>query len=272
MTLLSTTHSVGIGWGRTVSAAIAGLERICPFPPDRQGLPLTCVATLGGMVGELKVRPESSSSILASRLCETINGNWESLLTLHGVEAFLSYVDNRDEIPIIKKHIAQFPNYQAIFGGPRQPGVINDLDAIITSCGNAHHYNQFWTTELPRLGVKPEKINQITAGNVGGFLLEKDGLDLDDKKLFDDIAGRWMGVTRKHFEKCAKRSPGVILLAIGRNKADVVFKAVELGLVTELVIDEELAMALWDKVDPDQGYPRTLEAVLCRPAPVERPA
>jgi len=68
--------------------------------------------------------------------------------------------------PRSKKRIAQFPNYQAIFGGPGQTGVVNQLDSIVTSCGNAHHFNQFWTTELPRLGVSPEKFNRITAGNI----------------------------------------------------------------------------------------------------------
>src|SRR5207248_338396 len=114
-------------------------------------------------------------------------------------------------------------------------------------CGNAHHYNQFWTTELPRLGVSPEKLNRITVGNCGGVLLPKDGLSPEDQALFDDIAGRWMGITRKHYEQCARRQPGVILLAIGHNKADVVLKCVELSLVSELIIDEELAVALWDK-------------------------
>jgi DNA-binding transcriptional regulator LsrR (DeoR family) len=271
MSLLSGSRCVGLAWGRTVSAAISGVERLCESPPARPDGPLVCVATVGGMVGELKVRAESSSSILASRLADTVNGNWESLYTLHGIQAFLSYVDSSDEIPIIKKHIAQLPNFQAIFGGPGRPGVINELDAIVTSCGNAHHFNQFWTTELPRLGVSPEKFNRIT-DNIGGVPLAKEGLSPEDEALLRDISGRWTGVTRKHYEQCALRHPGVILLAIGNNKAEVVLKCVELGLVNELIIDEDLATALWDLVDPKRRYPRTLEAVLCRQVSVERPA
>jgi DNA-binding transcriptional regulator LsrR (DeoR family) len=272
LSLLSAARCAGVAWGRTVAEAIAGIECVCAAPPDRPEGPLLCVATLGGMVGQLQVRAESSSSLLASRLAETLNGDWESLYTLYGVEAFLSYVDNSDEIPAIKKRIFQFPNYQAIFGGPHQPGVIDQLDAIITSCGNAHQFNQFWTTELPRLGVSPAKLNRLTYGNIGGVLLEKEGLGREDKALFDDIASRWMGISRRHYEQCARRQPGVILLAIGHNKAEVVLKCVELGLVTELIIDEELALALWDRVDPDNRYPRTLEAVLCRQVAVERTA
>jgi DNA-binding transcriptional regulator LsrR (DeoR family) len=263
VSLLSGVSHTGVAWGRTVAAAIAGVARACETPPRRQR-PLVCVATVGGLVGERKVRAESSSSILASRLGEAINGDWEHLYTLHGLEAFISFVDTSEEIDTIRKRIMRFPNYQAIFGGPGEPGLIEQLDAIVTSCGNAHHFNQFWTTELPQLGVSPERLNSLTHGNIGGVLLERDGLDGRDKAFFDDIARRWTGITRRHYEQLALRDPGVILLAIGHNKADVVLRCAELNLVTELIIDEDLARALWDRVDPENLYPRTLEAVLCR--------
>ena len=268
VSLLSQASHAGVAWGRTVAAAISGVKRLCELPPPRFRDPLVCVATVGGLVGELKVRAESSSSILASRLAEAINGDWEHLYTLHGLEAFISYLDNSEEIHIHKKRVSRFPNYQAIFGAPGRAGVIDRLDAIITSCGDAHHYNQFWTTELPRLGVSPEKLNRLTYGNIGGVLLEREGLAPADQALCDDIARRWTGITRQHYEQCAQRKPGVIALALGHNKADVVLKCVELGLISELLIDEDLAMALWDKVDPHRLYPRTLEAVLCRQVPL----
>jgi DNA-binding transcriptional regulator LsrR (DeoR family) len=270
VSLLSQSSYAGVAWGRTVTAAISAVQRACEAPPARPRGPLVCVSTVGGLVGELKVRAESSSSILASRLAEAINGDWEDLYTLHGLEAFISFLDSSDEIDTIRKRISRFPNYQAIFGGPSQPGVIDRLDAIVTSCGDAHHYNDFWTTELPRIGVSPEKLNSLTHGNIGGVLLEREDLEANDRALFADIARRWTGITRQHYEQCVQRKPGVILLALGHNKADVVLRCVELGLVTELIIDEDLAMALWGKVDPQNRYPRTLEAVLCRQVPLEQ--
>lgn len=271
LSLLSQASHVGVAWGPTVAAAIAGLKRACESPPVYPRGPLVCIATLGGLVGERKVRAQYSSSILASRLAETLNGDWEQLYTLQGLEAFIaSYLGTSDEIEMTRKRIACFPNYQAIFGGPSEPGVIDQLNTILTSCGNAHHYDQFWMTELPRLGMSPEKLNSLTHGNIGGVLLEREDLDPKDKALFADIARRWTGITRRHYEQCARRKPGVVLLAMGHNKADVVLKCVELGLVTELIIDEDLAKALWDKVDPQHIYPRTLEAVLCRQVSLER--
>src|SRR5262249_36221280 len=268
--LLSQASCAGVAWGRTVTAAISGVKRACDTPPPRPRGPLVWVSTVAGLVGELKVRAESSSSIVASRLAEAINGDWEPLYTLHGLEAFISFLDSSDELDTIRKRISRFPNYQAIFGGPGQHGVIDRLDAIVTSCGDAHHYNQFWTTELPRLGVSPEKLNRLTYGNIGGVLLERENLDANDRALFADIARRWTGIMRRHYEQCVQRKPGVILLALGSNKADAVLRCVELGLVTELIIDEDLAMALWGKVDPQNRYPRTLAAVLCRQVPLRQ--
>jgi DNA-binding transcriptional regulator LsrR (DeoR family) len=260
--LLSQASYAGIGWGRMVASAVEGTKRVCERPPERARGPLVCVATVGGLVGERRVRPESSSSLLATQMAEAFNGDWKHLYTLHGVEAFIaSYLGTPDEIDLIRKRIHCFPNYRAIFGGPGQLGRIDQLDAIVTSCGNAHHYSQFWTTELPRLGVSAEKLNTLAHGNIGGVLLEREDLGSGDKSLFDDIARRWTGITLRHHKQCVQRNPGVILLALRHNKADVVFKCVELDLVTQLVIDEDLALALWDRVDPHRRHPRLLDVV-----------
>jgi DNA-binding transcriptional regulator LsrR (DeoR family) len=265
--LLSEASHVGIGWGKMVAAAVAGMKQVCDRPAPRARGPLVCVATAGGQVGEPRVRPESSSSILATQTAELFNGDWEHMHTLHGVEAFIaSYlVDTPDEIDITRRRIACFRNYQAIFGGSGWPGVIDQLDAIVTSCGNAHHYSAFWATELARLGIPPEKLNALTDGNIGGALLEKkEGLTGEGQTLLAEITRRWTGITLRHFEQCVERKPGVILLALWQNKADVVLRCVDLGLVSELIIDENLALALWDRVDPHRQYPHTLEVV--RPA------
>jgi DNA-binding transcriptional regulator LsrR (DeoR family) len=254
---------VGVAWGRTVSDALSILAHIS-HPPAPRLKPLKTVATVAGFAGEVNVQDKSSASLLAKRLAEAINGDDKHCYTLHALEAFISFGNTTEEIENFRRHIARYPNYQTIFGGPDQHGVIHDLDAIVTSCGNTHYFNELWKTELRRLNLSAETLNRLTHGNIGGVLLEREDLVGEDKMLFDDIARRWTGISRAHYEQCALRDPGVILLAFGHNKADVVLKCVELNLVSELIIDEDLAIALWDKIDPQQVYPRTLEAVLCR--------
>jgi hypothetical protein len=60
---------------------------------------------------------------------------------------------------------------------------------------------------------------------------------------------RWTGVKMGHLQDCARRAlnrtpdraPGVIVLAIGANKATVVYEALRKGLIQHLFTDEDLA-------------------------------
>jgi hypothetical protein len=185
------------------------------------------------------------------------------------VEAFIaSYLDDPNEVDLVRRRISRFVNYEVIFGRPGHAAMIHQVDAIVTSCGHAHHRSPFWKIELSRLGLAPERVFELTFGDIGGVLLERDDLSEENRKLFADISNRWTGINRKHLEDCAKRDPGVIVLALSPIKADVVLKCVKLGLVTQLIIDEDLGMALWEQVDPENQFrPHTLEVVEMPPLP-----
>jgi DNA-binding transcriptional regulator LsrR (DeoR family) len=290
VSLLSRAAAVGVGWGRVVASAIQGIGDTLKSPPRREN-PLHCVATAGGHLYEVGVRPESSSSMLTVQLAQAINGDRNPLHfhTLHGIEAFIaSYLGSdpvagqptrwagrlwrklvqilgRDEVEFVRRRLSRTPPHQAIFGLPGQLGKIDQLDAIITSCGNTHYFNLFWTTVLTQLRVSPERLNELTHGNIGGVLLPRENLPARDRALLDDFARRWTGIRLEHFKLIAGRDPGVILLALTRDKADVVLQCVQMGLVTELLIDEDLAVALWDRLDREgRGQPRDLTPLLWR--------
>ena len=263
VSLLNQANTIGVGWGRMVAGVIDGIRSMFDEPPLRIRGPLRCVATVGGFVDEGPFQDPSSSSILTRRLCQTINGNFERAHLLAAVEAFIAtFLDKEefpDEVTMVRKRIKRFPNYQSIFGSTGRPGYIHQLDGIITSCGDAHHRSPLWNVALSRLNRTPEELNEITFGNLGGALIKRENLSPDGIEVLNDIESRWTGVTLEHFRQCVERTPGVILVALGHNKADVVLKCVEMGLVTQLLVDEDLAMTLWDKVDPDRTYKRTLE-------------
>lgn len=250
--LLSQAAYVGVGWGRMVTAAVYGIRGAYDEPPQRPKGPLGCVATVGGFVGMEKLHDVLSSSILARILSRALNDDdCNHVYPLHGVEAFVaSYLGTEDEVEVVRKRTSHFPNYQAVFGGGGRAGKIDQLDAILTSCGDAHHYNSFWASELPKLGLTAERLNALTRGNIGGVLIEREDLGAEDKALIADINRRWQGITLRHIQNCVQRVPGVILMALGHNKADVVLKCVELGLVSELIIDQDLAMTLLHRVAP----------------------
>jgi DNA-binding transcriptional regulator LsrR (DeoR family) len=64
------------------------------------------------------------------------------------------------------------------------------------------------------------------------------------------INDRWAGVRLEHLARCARAATGgegragVIVLAVGRSKAEVVLECVRGGLVNELIVDHDLAQAL----------------------------
>jgi DNA-binding transcriptional regulator LsrR (DeoR family) len=269
VSLLARASCVGVTFGGLVAEAIISVVDAWEAPPTRLSRAIDFVATVGEMVGVRSVRPNRSATILTRRLAAAINGHAldpdnEHLYTLQGVEAFISscldtkfFPDNMDEVELMRRRYATFENYSAIFG---RSGVIHRLDALVTSCGTAHYKSPFWISELSKLGVSPEKLNSLVYGNIGGVLLEqKEGINGTDRALLVDLSRRWTGIQLSHIKDCAQREPGVILLAMRHNKAEVVLKCVEMDLVTELIIDQDLAGDLWKEVDPEGRYAHTVE-------------
>jgi hypothetical protein len=95
----------------------------------------------------------------------------------------------------------------------------------------------------------------MVVGDIGGVCLPKSNLTQNQADQFAAMERRWTGVTRKHLEKCAKRAanattggkaapPGVIVVAIGRNKAGCIFEAIKAGLVNHLIVDQDVEAEL----------------------------
>jgi DNA-binding transcriptional regulator LsrR (DeoR family) len=265
--LLRASH-VGFSWGETPAAVIEAVDRICEDGPLRgKENPLVCVATVGGVVGELRPKLEASSSRLARLAARLINGDEQHVYTQTSVRALITAAD-RTAVQIIKDDIASYENYQAIFGDGK-PGVVDRLDALVTACGSAETTwpFSFWVRELAKAGISLATLSRIAYGDIGGVFLKRKGLNAADQALFEDIQFRWTGITFEHIRQCARRSPGVLLFAVGAGKAAVVLKSIELGLVTELLIDEDLALALWDLVDPRPIRLRRPRTLPVSPAP-----
>ncbi|MBS0260899.1 MAG: hypothetical protein JSS02_02995, partial [Planctomycetes bacterium] len=68
------------------------------------------------------------------------------------------------------------------------------------------------------------------------------------------INAQWTGIQRDQIARCAERARinpqhnGVIVLAIGKAKAEAVIEAVNQSLVNHLLIDQDLADALIDQL------------------------
>ena len=86
------------------------------------------------------------------------------------------------------------------------------------------------------------------AGDLGGNFLPRDPTNLDHENLSRELNEQWLGVKLKHFKQVAAKARkrpgpglGVVVIAHGKAKAAALRQAIELGCVTRIIVDDELA-------------------------------
>jgi hypothetical protein len=80
-------------------------------------------------------------------------------------------------------------------------------------------------------------------------LIPKPELEPEDKKLVDELDVMWTGIKLQDIKRIVKVASisdrgGVIVVAIGKQKAAVLYETIRLGLVNEALIDQDLANKL----------------------------
>jgi hypothetical protein len=85
-------------------------------------------------------------------------------------------------------------------------------------------------------GIRKERLNDLVIGDLCGIVIPRPNLDSQSKSEIENIMARWTGARVEHLEACATRAqkgaPGVIVLAIGANKASVVHEGLRRGFST----------------------------------------
>jgi DNA-binding transcriptional regulator LsrR (DeoR family) len=86
-------------------------------------------------------------------------------------------------------------------------------------------------------------------GDIGGIIIPRRGLPKAEANRIKEMNDRWTGIQEHHLQRCAREAskngrPGVVIVALGQKRCDMVRRCVELGLVNELIIDQELAQGL----------------------------
>lgn len=232
-----------LGWGGTVGAIISaaeqeGFSESLPHP--------TLAATCGELFDYLDFGNASSS--LVERLHLLLGGKKSAAYTFRGVPAMLNDAALRNFY--LQKH----PGYRAVFG----PGGFDDrFDAISTSVGTFEQQgvHAFKRALIAEWGATEDSLKEISWGDLGGVLVPRKKLTVEGKKEFERISSLWTGITLEHYRKTATRAaglatsqakeiPGVVVFAIGNNKAEIVHEIVKAGLVNRIVIDLDLAKAL----------------------------
>lgn len=239
-------HRVGVTWGVTLRFLIDKLEAIYQIPPRKEN-PIHFFPTCGDPP-EVQTDAHRSSSSLVTRLTKCFNGSSTSEFSFSGIGSAIPAIFDREEVATIRKYFHLNPGYRRVFGDGQSRGLLDECDAILTSVGSTSGVGGPWLpSAAEEMSMPAEELRRLTLGNVAGFFLPRSGLNREDSKRLDYVNGRWTGITDKHVERCARRASekrvGVLMIAASK-KADIVMECLRRGLVSRLVIDQELAAEL----------------------------
>ncbi len=200
--------TVGLSWGKTVSAVVSELQTVVGTPID--------AVQLTGNLG--MKNPEVDTAELVSRLATAYSGNSYYLNS----PLYINSKEVRDgflEEPIIKETLEK----------------AKKLDFVLSGIGSKTRL----PTSNPLLKAYVEesdlKLSDKFIGSLYGYILDKNGLVADtslNKKL--------VGVPMEDILRAKHR----MVVAFGRHKADVLEKAAKAGMYNELLIDSETAVYL----------------------------
>ncbi len=248
--VLRPAKTIGVSWGGSTLASVVRSISRQPRWRSRRG-ETVCLPTTGKR--ESDQQPNASSSRLARELAESVLSGEAISYSLSEVPAFFAMEFGHKELPTLKKWINRNTSYRKIFGKVKNDEpLIEKLDAIITSCGAIGNAKHFWAAELTGgLGVESDVLQELCCADIGGVLLPRTDSGTCGRQQLHDITQRWTGITLEFLQDLARRAtketkPGIVLLAVGGNKAEAVYQCVKCGVVNQLFLDGNLAEELWN--------------------------
>jgi hypothetical protein len=103
-------------------------------------------------------------------------------------------------------------------------------------------------------GIKAEDLQRLFYGDMAGVLIPRTNLSPRDKSLVAELDEMQIGLKERHLRRIAQigsvgNRPGNIVIAVGRQKAPVLFEVIRRGLVNEVIIDRSLVAALEQELE-----------------------
>ncbi len=257
---------IGVSWGRTISHTLGVLRGHLAERPPRKGDPVEFLPLCGEPLRDRHDPVRYSSTFLADELSRVVNGAApEDHPTLIGVPAVIppSFREG-PELETILRFVGELGDHGRIFGkadGGVAP-LVDRVDTILTSIGVPdRRWRGVFLNERVALGeIREEELLRLVTADLGGIIIPRAGLSTAEKERIEGLMRRWTGIQMGHVRRCARDAagtrphrPGVVVLAIGQQRAAAVRRTVELGLVNELVLDAELAEELRKSAPPAVG-------------------
>lgn len=275
--LIPKMRHIGVAWGKTIARLIDGLRPLNPrFDKGSLFFPVS-----GEPLREHG--EENSATELAAGLQAFVEGGPAEGPGLNMVIPCIPDHFSETVTSEIKQSLlGQVAGYRRIFLGEPGAGressgrLIEEMDTLITGVGTAAKTSTDpWLIErVNAMHNEPpltrEDFEAYTFGDISGVYLLRPELPALIGSRLGKTAGQgkvgrersaieakvrrintqWTGIQREHVARCAERArssdqtAGVIVLAIGRAKSEIVIEAVNQSLVNHLLIDQDLADAL----------------------------
>jgi len=255
--LLRGVSHLGISCGSTIAAINRELRPLLPTLKDR----LHVVPVVGEPthLSNVDQSPENSATNMAESLREALGASGTGAV-LRGVAAYIP----RKRRGEIMEFFHTVPGYRVIFGGQQKSGdqpEIDQLNCIVTGAGIVSSANPKLRGTLikerlaqenlqaGRQKIDPIKLEQLVYGDLAGILIPRAKLGRADVELVRSLNEGLTGLRRAHLERICQladgvSSPGVILIAFGQQKRELIREIVRLGLVTTLGTTPECARQL----------------------------
>jgi DNA-binding transcriptional regulator LsrR (DeoR family) len=249
-----------VAWGQTIGRVAEEIETRS-FRAARGRQSTRFMPMCGEFINAKHARPKDvlqfSASMIAARLNAAMGlASEDQPPSLTGVPAVIPR-GLPDEVAVVRRVYASCSwTYRALFGPSQDSSetpIIERADGVLASFGSPRISGLGMTLadELIRGGVCTlSELEKLAAGDIGGVLIPKEGLDCKDSCRLAQIQESCTGVNAEMLKaiarKCANKPgcPGIVLLGIGANKACVLRSVLAQGLVNSLVIDQELAKEL----------------------------
>lgn len=254
--VLRPSQVCGVSWGYMIASVVRGLHTLGP-PPLQKGPPIEFVPLCGEPL-DTAVTHFSSSS-LAAQLDEMMNAGTQHSRSLAAVPALIPEGFTPREVQVIRKLIGHVTAYREIFQrreadeGQHAPW-IDQLDTVLTGIGSAETSLRYWDDALVRTGgIDRDRLSRLVIGDICGILFARPNLSPSQQAELKRIEERWTGIREHQMKRCAEQAlqqgtPGVIVVAVGADRAESVCESVKRGLINTLVIDCALADALLHKM------------------------
>lgn len=235
---------IGISWGVALLSVVNAMRANLSNHP-READPVMCIP-IAGSPPEVEHYNKTSSANLAGALSRLLNGS-EREPASFSVGGWIPVEFSDRDRAVIRKFCFTSPSYEKAFC---DGGTVHKLDCVLTSVGASRDFEPPWLKMAAKASqLSVNEFNALTVGNISGCFLPVPGLDARGRKVLDGVNERWLGIQFQHLQNCAaaalrKRTPGVVVLAIGEEKAEVVLEAIKHKLVNIVCCDMRLMKRL----------------------------